>query len=76
LDLGVLGTHNFSVTNYYTDLAPLTGIGKDIGEYQATSNLTLDSQGALSLQLTYRNGRREDTGARDESMTLGLSGKY
>lgn len=51
----------------YTDLTPLSGYSKHLGESQTQASITFTP---LTISLSYRNGRREDTAQRDETWKL------
>jgi hypothetical protein len=76
LDLGQLGQWTLGLTNSYTDLASLSGSAKTIAEYQSSLKVSPDALSAVSFAAQYRNGRREDTGARDQAWTFGVTGQY
>jgi hypothetical protein len=56
----------------YTELRPIEGFRRDLGEFQAQAKVDFSP---LSLSLVWRNGRREDTAQRDQSLKLQLSFK-
>jgi hypothetical protein len=65
--IDLLPTLPIDVWTAYTDLYPISGYGKQISEVQAQASVSF---GPASLALSWRNGRREDTGQRDSTWKL------
>lgn len=77
---GLLGVVNLlpnlpiDVWAAYTDLYPLRGYNRQLGEAQAQASVSF---GPASVALSWRNGQREDTGQRDSTwkLTVGFKPK-
>ena len=70
------GRFTINLTGYYNELAPISGANKLIGESVGIASWPINADKTISLSAAYRNGRREDTGQRDQSWSLGIQAKY
>jgi hypothetical protein len=67
---------SYDLGEFYTDLEPIAGLQTRIEEVESTLSLDLTENKDASVTISYRNGRRQDTGARDEAWSIGLTAKY
>lgn len=74
--LGFGSDYPLDWTATYTDFAPLAGFKRDLGQFQSSVSLTYGKDKLLGLTASYRNGRREDNGQRDQGWSVGLTAKY
>jgi hypothetical protein len=76
LEFDLLPSNPIDIGASYTDFYAARGFSKSLGLFQASGTFNFDPSKIVGLTLQYSNGRRDDTAARVQLWSIGLTLHY